>query len=124
MSETLYRQQILDHYKHPHNFHELSPADISVHQPNPLCGDEITLFVRFDTEGKVAEASFTGTGCALSIAATSLFTDYIKGKTREELALISRGDIEQLIGTRVSSARIKCVELPLRALQKGLMQNT
>ena len=67
--DDLYREQILEHYKRPHNFGRLEDADIDFEDTNPFCGDEQHLFIKLDDEGRVSEVSFEGKGCAISSAA-------------------------------------------------------
>ena len=73
--DELYRDQILEHYKRPHNFGRIEDPDLEFEDTNPLCGDEQHVTIRLDEEGKVAEVAFDGKGCAISTAATSLLTD-------------------------------------------------
>ncbi|HYS03420.1 MAG TPA: SUF system NifU family Fe-S cluster assembly protein, partial [Candidatus Eisenbacteria bacterium] len=84
MTSDLYREQILDHYKNPHNFGELDDADVAQEGDNPLCGDVITLYLKLD-DGKLSRATFRGRGCAISQASASMLTDMIVGKPIEEL---------------------------------------
>src|ERR1044072_1856903 len=83
--DELYRDQILEHYKRPHNFGRLDDPDLEFEDTNPFCGDEQHVTIRLDGEGRVTEVAFDGKGCAISTAATSLLTDELAGKTREEL---------------------------------------
>ena len=83
--DELYRDQILEHYKRPHNFGRLDDFDLEYEDTNPFCGDEQHVTIRLDDEGRVAEVAFEGQGCAISTAATSLLTDELVGKTRQEL---------------------------------------
>lgn len=120
MSNTLYRQNILDHYKNPQNFGKLEEASAKAHEANPLCGDEINLYLLFDDENKVKKVKFNGTGCAISMAAASMLTEELKGKTLENLVQISYNDIIELLGVQISPARVKCAELPIKALHNAL----
>ena len=80
----LYQQVILDHNRNPRNFHEIKDASHSCHGVNPLCGDDITVFMNVDEEeGLIKEVSFLGSGCAISKASTSLMTTFLKGKNIE-----------------------------------------
>ncbi len=83
--DDLYREQILEHYKRPHNFGRLDDYDLEFEDSNPFCGDEQHVFIRLDHEGKVAEVGFEGKGCAISTAATSMLTDELEGMSREDL---------------------------------------
>ena len=84
--DELYRDQILEHYKRPHNFGRLEEYDLDHEDTNPFCGDEQHVYIKLDDEGKVSEVSFEGQGCAISTAATSLLTDELQGLTRTEAA--------------------------------------
>jgi hypothetical protein len=83
--DDLYREQILEHYKRPHNFGRLDPADLEFEDTNPFCGDEQHVFIRLDGDERVAEVAFEGKGCAISTAATSMLTDELTGMSREEV---------------------------------------
>jgi nitrogen fixation NifU-like protein len=121
-NHTLYRAELLEHYRHPQNFGRIKKADLEAKISNPLCGDEITLQVQLNKSQRATEVKFYGSGCALSIAAASIFTQYLKGKTRTQLQKIPSGKIEQLLNIKVSPARKKCVQLPYAALKK-IFQN-
>jgi len=82
--DDLYREQILEHYKNPHHFGEITDADITQEGDNPLCGDVITLYLKLD-DGRVGDVRFRGRGCAISQASASMLTDMIVGKPVREL---------------------------------------
>lgn len=132
--DDLYREVILDHYAHPRNRGRLDPSDVSVEGANPLCGDELSLYVRL-RDGRVEDARFEGRGCSISQASTSMMTEAIKGKTLEEVrALVAQfkgmmhgqevaddlGDLAALQGVRKFPVRIKCATLSWVALEQGL----
>ena len=132
--DDLYREVILDHYAHPRNRGRLNPSDVSVEGANPLCGDELSLYVRL-RDGRVEDARFEGRGCSISQASTSMMTEAIKGKTLEEVrALVAQfkgmmhgqevaddlGDLAALQGVRKFPVRIKCATLSWVALEQGL----
>ena len=132
--DELYREVILDHYAHPRNRGRLDPSDVSVEGANPLCGDELSLYVRL-RDGRVEDARFEGRGCSISQASTSMMTEAIKGKTLEEVrALVAQfkgmmhgqevtddlGDLVALQGVRKFPVRIKCATLSWVALEQGL----
>jgi len=119
-NHALYREEILEHYRHPQNFGKLKNNSRSARVLNPLCGDEIFLQITFDKKGKVKEIKFSGSGCALSIASASLFTEYLRGKTRQALKNIPAHKPERLLAVSVGAARKKCVQLPHAALKKLL----
>jgi len=117
---SLYRQEILEHYRNPQNFGKLQKANISAEQVNELCGDEMQLWIKTDKSGKVTEVKFTGRGCALSIASASYFTEFIKGKNLSELKKMKPEEAAALLGVEVGHARMKCVLLPYDTLKQSL----
>jgi nitrogen fixation NifU-like protein len=80
----LYREQILEHYKNPHNFGEIADADITQEGDNPLCGDVVTLYLKLDN-GSLSQLKFRGRGCAISQDSESILTDLVAGKPIEEV---------------------------------------
>jgi nitrogen fixation NifU-like protein len=117
--DDLYRDYILEHYRRPHNFGALENATTTQEGANPLCGDRITLQLRV-ADGQIAGVGFTGRGCAISQASTSLLTDEIKGKPVEQAASMTAGDVLDLLGIEISPARMKCAMLSLETLQGAL----
>ena len=83
--DDLYRENILEHYKRPHNWGELDRVDLEFHDLNPLCGDELTVQLAVDGEGRIEDVAFSGHGCAISQAAASMASDEIKGMKVDEL---------------------------------------
>lgn len=133
MDEELYKENLLDHNKHPHNKRVIAglPAASSTAQAGALfeaearnasCGDRGVLFVSFDTEGRVSDSAFQGEGCAVSQAGLSMLTDKLRGMTKGELKLLSPGDIYTMLGVTISPSRVKCALLGYEALQKLLKQ--
>ncbi len=119
MNGDIYREQIIDLYENPLNFGELDPADFSYEEDNPLCGDVIRIDVRLDDNGRIAEAAWSGDGCAISQASASLLTEEIKGKTLTEVKEFPKEELLDLIGVPLSMARIKCALLSLKVLKAG-----
>ena len=127
MSDDLYHQQILDHYRHPQNFGKLPHADHIITETNASCGDSFTFYLKLnkplplekgELEGVVIKGiSFTGTGCAISTAASSLLTQHLQGKSVEEINNIDQTFMQHLIGVKVTPARLKCLMLPAKALE-------
>jgi nitrogen fixation NifU-like protein len=117
--DDLYRDYILEHYRRPHNFGVLENATTTQEGANPLCGDRITLQLRV-ADGQIAGVGFTGRGCAISQASTSLLTDEIKGKPVEQAAAMTAGDVLDMLGIEISPARMKCAMLSLETLQGAL----
>jgi nitrogen fixation NifU-like protein len=120
--DDLYRDYILEHYRHPHNFGVLEHANASHEGANPLCGDRITLQLRL-ADGKVAAVGFTGRGCAISQASAALLTDEIKGKPIVDAAALTSRDVLDLLGIEISPARLKCALLSLDTLQQALAES-
>ncbi len=115
--DELYRDQILEHYKRPHNFGRLDRFDLEFEDNNPFCGDEQHVFIKLDDEGRVAEISFEGQGCAISTAATSLLTDELAGMSREELLRLPKEYVLDLLGIDISATRLKCALLGLKVIK-------
>jgi nitrogen fixation NifU-like protein len=115
--DELYRENILDHYKHPHNWGTLEDADLEFHDLNPLCGDELTVQLAVDGEGRVEEVRFSGHGCAISQAAASMTSDEVKGMPVDELLKLDRSFVLDLLGIDISATRMKCALLSLKVLK-------
>jgi nitrogen fixation NifU-like protein len=115
--EELYRDQILEHYKRPHNFGPLDDFDLEFEDSNPFCGDEQHVRIKLDDDGRVEELRFEGKGCAISTAATSLLSDELAGKTREELLHLDKEFVLDLLGIDISATRMKCALLGLKVVK-------
>jgi nitrogen fixation NifU-like protein len=115
--DELYREQILEHYKRPHNFGRLERADLEFEDSNPFCGDEQHLTIVLDEQGRVADVAFEGKGCAISTAATSLLTDELEGRTREEMLALPKEFVLDLLGIEISATRMKCALLGLKVVK-------
>ena len=131
----LYRDVILDHNRQPRNFGGMLQPDASVEGFNPMCGDRLTLRVKFDGE-RIGDIRFEGQGCAISTASASLMTEAVKGKTRgEALEIFGRvhrlltdddagedglGKLAALSGVREYPARVKCASLCWHTLASAL----
>ena len=120
--DSLYRDEILEHYRRPHNFGTLEHPDASYEGSNPLCGDRLTLMLDLDDSGKVTDVAFTGRGCAISQASASLLTDTLRGRPAEELLRLGKDDVLDLLGIEISPARLKCALLSLDTLQRALAE--
>ena len=134
---ALYQEMILDHYRRPRNKGEIENPDETIVMKNPLCGDEITVQVRYEND-TVADVGFIGRGCSISQASASMMTQLIKGKKRDEIeGLRSRfremvmgdesaqedkslGSLRALGGVAKFPARVKCALLAWNALEEGL----
>lgn len=117
----LYREQILDHYRNPHNQGELDPNDASFEDTNPLCGDRIRIDVRIN-ENTLSEVAFSGRGCAISQASASILTDLVKGESIDEIMSFDKEELLEELGIPISPARVKCALLGLHVLKGALDQ--
>jgi nitrogen fixation NifU-like protein len=117
--EALYREAILDYYKHPRRKGHLEQPDIHYHDHNPFCGDELTIELKV-TNGIVVDAAFDGRGCAISQATASMLMEEIVGKSTEELKTLDKQYILDLLGIEIGPVRLKCALLSLKVLKAGL----
>jgi nitrogen fixation protein NifU and related proteins len=117
--DQLYREAILDHYKHPRRKGHIDAPDIHYHDTNPFCGDEITIELKV-TDGVVVDAAFDGRGCAISQASASMIMEEIVGMSITDLKGWGKEDILELLGIEIGPVRLKCALLPLKALKAGL----
>jgi nitrogen fixation NifU-like protein len=121
--DELYRENILDHYKHPHNWSPPAPPieapDLEFHDLNPLCGDELTVQLALDAEGRIEDVRFSGHGCAISQAAASMLSDEIQGMPVEDLLRLDRSFVLDLLGIDISATRMKGALLSLKVLKSA-----
>lgn len=117
--QEMYKENIIDYYKHPRNKAELKDYTHKHREINPLCGDDITLYLKVE-KGKIKNASFTGKGCAISQASISLLTEKIKDMPLKEAKKIQKEDITNMLGIPISFVRMKCALLSLKVLSKEL----
>jgi len=118
--ESMYQENILDHYKNPRNSGKIENASVHHHEYNPLCGDEIELFLVIKDK-KIADVKFHGKGCAISQASASLLTEEIKGKNIEYLKKMTKENILELLGISLSPVRLKCALLSLDTLKNSIL---
>jgi len=120
-SADIYKELILDYYRNPRNFGKLNEYDISSHDSNPLCGDEVDIQIKVGEGNKIDEFMFTGKGCAISLASTSMLTELAKGQNLEWVKSLSKEDILKLLGNpELGPSRIKCALLGMKALKSGV----
>jgi nitrogen fixation NifU-like protein len=119
--EQMYREVILDHYKSPRGHGLIEGADAQAEGENPLCGDEVTISVKFAEDGETISAiGFEGRGCAISQAATSMLTELVQGRTATEVAALPKEELLAEIGIPLTPIRLKCAILGLGVLKVAL----
>ena len=122
--EDMYRENILDHYKNPRNYGAMEEPDATAKGQNPLCGDEVTISLKFAGDGETIEdIRFEGRGCAISQAATSMLTDIVKGKTAAQVAALPKEELQEEIGIQLTPIRLKCAILGLGVLKVALHES-
>lgn len=137
--EDLYREIILDHYRHPRNRRLLDAPDVTAEGVNPVCGDQIKLHLAF-SDGHISAVGFKGSGCAISQSSASLMTEAVKRRTAEDAARMRQefedmmvngaapamelGDLEALQGVAKFHARVKCALLPWKVLDEAITRRS
>lgn len=116
MTSEIYRDIILDYYRHPRNFGDLDNPDVRAKDSNPLCGDIIEMQLKIK-DAKVDDLRFNGKGCAISQASASMLTEIVKGKTLDEVKALGKQDVLDLLGIDPGPTRIKCALLGLKVLK-------
>jgi nitrogen fixation protein NifU and related proteins len=119
--DQMYREVILDHYKNPRGHGVIEGADAEAEGQNPLCGDEVSIYVAFADDGEtIDEVKFSGHGCAISQASTSMLMEMVQGKTATEVATLDKDELLAEIGITLSAVRLKCALLGLTTLKVAL----
>ncbi|HQV71118.1 MAG TPA: iron-sulfur cluster assembly scaffold protein [Thermoflexales bacterium] len=117
----LYREHILDHYENPRHAGEISDAEISHEEHNPLCGDRLKIEVKVSADGtRPDETGFTGDGCIISQASASMLLEAVEGMTLDEIEKLEPQFVLDLIGIPLTATRIKCALLGLKTLKTGV----
>ena len=119
--DQLYREVILDHYKNPRGHGVIEGADATAEGLNPLCGDEVSIYVSFGDDGETIEdVKFSGRGCAISQASTSMLMEMVKGRKASEIASLPKDELLDEIGIPLTPIRLKCALLGLGVLKVAL----
>ncbi len=118
--DDLYREIIIERYKHPRFRGVIEDPDFEYEDENPLCGDRVRIQVKLDDQGRVQEARFQGEGCAISIAATDLLLESIQGRPLDEVRELPKEHVFDLVGLKLSPARVKCALLGFKVLKAGI----
>ena len=117
--DDLYRENILEHYKHPRNQGTLDQPDISYEDANPLCGDRIRMDLKI-ADGRIEQIRFSGHGCSISQAAASMLCEAVEGQPLEEVKKLGREDVLEMLGIELGPVRLKCGLLALKTLKAGV----
>jgi nitrogen fixation protein NifU and related proteins len=117
--DEMYRENILDHYKHPRNHGTLEHPDITYEDANPLCGDKLRIDLNVK-DGRIDQVRFSGVGCSISQAAASMLCEEVEGKTLEEVKSIGRDQVLEMLGIELGPVRLKCGLLALKTLKAGV----
>lgn len=116
----LYKEEILEHYRHPHNRGRIEHADVVQKEHNPNCGDVLTFYLTFSQENRVTDVKFEGEGCAISQAAASMLTDEIIGMSVCEIQDLQKKDVLDLLGIELGPTRLKCALLSLQGITNAI----
>jgi nitrogen fixation NifU-like protein len=117
--DDFYKENILDHYRHPRNAGKLERPTHSHEEYNPLCGDVIRMDLHVNEDNIIDQVAFTGKGCAISQASASMLTEMIEGKSLDEAKNIGKEQILDALGIEIGPVRLKCALLSLKVLKAG-----
>jgi len=120
MSSKNYQEELFEHFKYPCNKKSIENPDFRAGQDNPSCGDKVAIEGKI-SDNKIVEVGFSGSGCVISQAATSMLTEYCKGKTVDEVLALTKDDILNLVKIELGPNRLKCALLCLQVLQEALL---
>lgn len=123
-NQTIYTEDILDLYKYPTNKKRKESADITYHDENPSCGDDITIYITLDnTKQKIQEITWTGKGCVISQASAEIISQTYRGKKIKEIQNITPENIKKMLKTKeMGPVRIKCAMLAPATIKKGIIK--
>ncbi len=119
MERQEYIEFLLDHFNNPRNKGPLEDPDILVNGGNPGCGDVVTLYVKLDEQDHIADITFEGHGCTISMAAASFLTELVQGKTLEQVRQMGYDELIDTLGREVVQSRLRCATLAFDTLQGG-----
>ena len=117
--DEMFRENILEHYRHPRNQGTLEHPDITYEDANPLCGDHIRMDLQVK-DGRIDAVRFSGHGCSISQAAASMLSERIEGRPLEEVRKLTRDDMLEMLGIELGPVRLKCALLALKTLKAGV----
>jgi nitrogen fixation NifU-like protein len=117
--DELYREEILDHYKHPRHRGTLERPDITYEDANPLCGDQLRIDLEVE-DGRIAQIRHSGHGCSISQAAASMLCERMAGRPLAEVKDLTREDMLEMLGIELGPVRLKCALLALKTLKAGV----
>ncbi len=119
--EDIYKDRILEHYKHPHNFGKLTETEaFKFSESSPICGDKLEFYVKIE-DNRIKEVKFEGQGCVISMSTASMLTDKLKGMHLADVKDLTKQDILNMLGLKaLLPSRMKCAMLALNAIQRGL----
>ena len=117
--DDLFRENILEHYRHPRCQGSLDDPDYSYEDANPLCGDHLRIDVKVKDD-RIEAVRFNGQGCSISQAAASMLCEHVEGRTLDEVKKLGREDMVEMLGMELGPVRLKCALLALKTLKAGI----
>ncbi len=118
--DDFYKENILDHYRHPRHSGTLEEPTHTHESHNPLCGDVLRIDLHVNENNIVDQVTFKGKGCAISQASASMLTEMIEGKSLDDVKNIGKDDILEMLGIEIGPVRMKCALLSLKTLKAGI----